>query len=708
MKERRQTEKSMCFFKEVCLVKKIQMKQLITILLFAVLITVSFDASKSMFTKIEIGQVSESNVLSPQTVTFTDEAETKKQRENVLATVQEVYELDSTVKETQHLKLKDFLTSVVEHKRLMEDDVEAKKTEAEADEEKTTTSTPISKDAYIAAIKNEYDFNKEELRVFFDTGTPDLNRMKEVFGKEVEKFYAAGITEEKLSELKKVFSDNTNFYFFEEKPRTLLLNKITNQLQPNMILNKEETDKKYTEASKSLAPVTKTIQRGEMVLRRGEVVNEKHLLVLKEVGYIQESLDIVEIAERFPFVFILLLALHAFLMYFNKKDIKNHRLYIFVFILTLVAVFLTKFLQNSYFTYGVLVLALIIITTFLNVHISILYAIILGLLLNVGDYPFLIQAILIGIVQVVGYNPKGNRNAYMNLGVIMSLVLAVSHVVISQILGNPIMQADFYPMLVAPVVASALAIGIFSYLESMLGLITSVKLHELSRPNHKLIERMINEAPGTFHHSLRVGQLAEAAADKIGANGLLLKVGAMFHDAGKLNNPKHFVENLIGKEHNPHEDLTPKESAAYILQHPIDSVKLCRKYGIPEQIIDLIEKHHGDDLVRYFYAKQKELDENADEKDFRYQTSLPITKEDGILMLADITEASSRAFINEEPEVVKEKLTDIIYKKIEEGQLRECELTMKEINIVIDTFIHFLLPSAHKRPKYPTENKKEN
>ncbi len=671
-------------------------KYVLTILIFAVLTTVSYYTTKTMFINLDKGELSDATILSPQTVTYVDKAETQKQKDLVLSQVQAIYEMNPEVEKEQVKTLRDFLASVIEQKRLLK----------EAQEEALTNSesVKISKDPYIKKVYNPYSFKNKELEAFFEEETVDLNRMKEVFAKELENFYSTGITQEKLEEQKKKFVNNAIFYHYDEKVRTLLLNQISAHLEANFILNSQETEKKQEEALKSVSPVTTTIQRGERIVGKNEVISEKQYTALKEAGVINDKFDIKEALTRFPFVLLVFTCLHLLLYKFSNKEIKNHRLYLFTFLVALISTFLVNLVQWEYLTYGMLALSLIIITTFLGSSVSIVYAVVLGLLLHPGDYSFLAMAIVLGLVSTLGYNPKGDRKTVLNFGIIMGITLVITQIVVQLLSGLPISITDLIPMVIGPIAASCVVLGLFSYLEGMLGVVTSLKLHELTRPNNKLYQRLNNEAPGTLQHSLRVGNLAEAGADAIGANGLLLKAGAIYHDAGKLMNPTYFIENLIDTNvPNPHDTLTPKESAAFIKQHPIDSVKICRKYNLPEEIISLIEKHHGDDLVKYFYILEKENNPDANVDDFKYQTPLPETKEEGILMLADITEAASRSIMYEEPKVFKKKLTDIIYAKIEEGQLRECELTMKEINIVIDTFIKQLVPANHKRPKYPNQ-----
>lgn len=655
-----------------------------------------------MFVNFKVGEVSDAEIVSPKTVTFVNKEETEKQKELVLSQVQEVYELDPTISKKQVENVKTFFDSLVLHKKELEE-IQVNVVDKKENEGIETTEEVIEKSPKVK-IQNIYEFSEQELEMFIQTNNEDLQKMKEVFAKQVENVYTSGITEEKLPDIREEFENITIFSLFDEKIRTTFLSKLTPTFKANFTLNIEETEKRKKEALNSVQSILETIQSGVKIVGKNEIIEDEHIKIMKEVGIITEDFDIKQAMKRFPFVFMMLFGLHLFLYKFSSKDIQNQRLYLFVFFMTFIVTVMANFFQNAYFTYTLFVVALMAITTFLSPSVSILYAIVLSMLIYTGQYSYLFLAIVLGIVQTIGHNPEGDRSTILNLGVIMGTVSVLGYLVLSLVLGQPVIISDVYPLFLSPIIASMFVIGAFKYLESMLGLITSLKLHELDGSKHKLIKRLINEAPGTFHHSVRVGQLAEAAANEIGANGLLLKVGALYHDVGKLENPKHFIENITKDEKNPHDLLEPKQSAAYILQHPIDSVKLCRKYRIPEQIIQLIEKHHGDSSVEYFYIKQKEIDgDEVNINDFKYRTSPPQTKEEGILMLADVTEAVSRTLNSEDSEEFGKKIEQLIYKKVEEGQLRKCELTMKEIGIIIDSFISNLLPANHQRIKYPEE-----
>lgn len=251
-------------------------------------------------------------------------------------------------------------------------------------------------------------------------------------------------------------------------------------------------------------------------------------------------------------------------------------------------------------------------------------------------------------------------------------------------------------------------IGLLPFFETFSGVISAFALMDLVNPTNKLLKRLIVEAPGTYYHSLMVGNLAEAAAEKIGANGALARVAAYYHDVGKLKNPLYFMENQHGD--NIHDNMDPYESADIITAHTSDGVKLAEKYHLPPQITEIIGQHHGDTLVACFYKKALDMaeeDEFVSEADFRYKEKRPSSKEAGIIMLADSVEAATKALNDKSTEKIRERINSVVSGKISDGQLDECPLTLKDIEIIKKQFLQSIDGYYHKRDEYPGTDKKE-
>jgi len=257
--------------------------------------------------------------------------------------------------------------------------------------------------------------------------------------------------------------------------------------------------------------------------------------------------------------------------------------------------------------------------------------------------------------------------------------------------------------------AASLTLAGFYLLGSIFDITTSLQLMELARPNHPLLRQLLLKAPGTYHHSLLVGNMAEQAAERIGADALLARVGAYYHDIGKIARPYFFVENQV-EGMNVHDRLDPQTSAKIIIGHVQDGLELAKKYRLPRRIQDFIAQHHGTGLASYFYrqACQQGEAEEVNAEDFRYPGPKPQTKETAIVMLADACEAAVRSAHPSSPEEVEKLVRKVIEHALLSGELDECDLTLRELDEIRDSFVNILQGVFHPRVKYPEETTGED
>ena len=236
--------------------------------------------------------------------------------------------------------------------------------------------------------------------------------------------------------------------------------------------------------------------------------------------------------------------------------------------------------------------------------------------------------------------------------------------------------------------------------EKIFGLVSDLSLLELSDTNSQLLRDLSDQAPGTFHHSLQVANLAEAAANEIGANALLVRVGALYHDIGKMKNPIYFSENQAAN-YNPHNELAPDESATIILNHVIDGIEIAKKNNLPDRVIDFIRTHHGSTTVRYFYHKALESEEQADKEKFSYRGPKPFSKETAILMMSDSVEAASKSLQEPTAVLIRNFVEKIIQTQVEERQFVEADINLREIEQIKEVLIEKLINVYHIREVYP-------
>lgn len=253
--------------------------------------------------------------------------------------------------------------------------------------------------------------------------------------------------------------------------------------------------------------------------------------------------------------------------------------------------------------------------------------------------------------------------------------------------------------------SAVLTMGLLPLFEASFGILSTMKLIELSNPNHPLLRKILMEAPGTYHHSVMVANLADAACEAIGANGLLARVGCYYHDIGKTRRPNFFIENQMHGE-NPHDRLPCDKSANIIISHVIDGVEILKKYHMPKEIIHIAEQHHGTTLLKFFYHKALQNGENVKEEDYRYPGPKAQTKESAVIGIADSVEAAVRSLRQPTPETIESLVRDIIADRLQDGQLNECDLTLKEIETVAHSFCETLKGIFHSRIEYPEIKKK--
>jgi putative nucleotidyltransferase with HDIG domain len=317
--------------------------------------------------------------------------------------------------------------------------------------------------------------------------------------------------------------------------------------------------------------------------------------------------------------------------------------------------------------------------------------------------------LLMGIIGAEMVSHTHHRSTFMLTGLAISfanMLIVMSFGFVTRV-ETQVMLLDMLYGAAGGLLSAILTIGTLPFFESAFDIITPIKLLELSNPNRPLMRRLLIEAPGTYYHSILVGNLAEAAAEDIGANALLCRVGAYYHDIGKLKRPYFFKENQLTAE-NPHDKITPNLSALIITSHVKDGIETAKKNKLPSSVIGIIEQHHGNTLVSYFYHKAQTAEGgNAVSEDkFRYNFKRPQTKEAAIVMLADSVEAYIRSLTEPSQEQVEQGVRKIIKDKLNDSQLDHCELTLKDLDRIAKSFIKVLGGIFHERIEYP-ENIKD-
>ena len=319
-----------------------------------------------------------------------------------------------------------------------------------------------------------------------------------------------------------------------------------------------------------------------------------------------------------------------------------------------------------------------------------------------NSFEYLFLQIIAGIVTILTVSELYRRaNLFISVGQI-TLIYIIGYFAFFIIQEGNIQALEWktFGYFILCGLATLFAHPLIYFYEKLFGLVSDVSLLELSDTNTKLLKELSDKAPGTFHHSLNVANLSEAAANEIGANAMLVRVGALYHDIGKMINPTYFTENQLNAV-NTHNELAPKESARIIIDHVIKGIEIARKNNLPDRIIDFIRTHHGTNLVYYFYSKEKEMNGEADRKDFMYPGPIPFSKETAILMMADSVEAASKSLKDPTSSKIDAFVEKIVNVQMDNGQFLNANITFKEIQTIKKVLKKKLNNIYHLRVEYP-------
>jgi len=479
-------------------------------------------------------------------------------------------------------------------------------------------------------------------------------------------------------------------------------------LRANLVLDRAFTQTLRREAEEAVEPVRVRILRGEIIVRRGDRITETHLRKLEALGLIgvPTSWDIV---LGTAVVIALLLGLTAYYLFQYQPEIWRTNRYLLLWsLLVILTVLLARAVVSLRLNLNLIPAAAgsILLTVLLRPRLALFSAAVLSILIGLiatSDLRTAFIAFTGGVVGVYAIRRISHRTDLIVAGLKVGLATAAAVIATGLLERQPVypaMVVDASSGIFNGVIVGLFSIGIMPYLENLFGLVTPIKLLELSNPAHPLLRRLQLEAPGTYHHSVIVGNLAEAAAEAIGADALLVRVGTYYHDIGKIRRPVFFVENQVGVD-NPHERMAPSLSALTVAAHVRDGLELAREYGLPRVITDFIPEHHGTMLMTYFYHQALERGDQPEPGAYRYEGPKPQTRETAVVMLADAVEAAVRTLPRPTPDRIYEVVRRIVHERLEDGQLDECDLMFRDLEKIAQAFTRILTGIFHPRVEYP-------
>lgn len=509
---------------------------------------------------------------------------------------------------------------------------------------------------------------------------------------------------------------------FDEQRMRLAMELYNKVIIPNYKYSAEDTQTRLEEALATISETKGAIAQGQVIIRRGDLVTPERANILRSLAEARsENATNIEKWVRFAGQLVIIITItFVFFMYiylYRRNITSDNALFLLVFLTMGLVSFgsgIVNYLDIADPYIIPIAIAPIVLTIIFDSRVGLVSSITLASLLglvNGNSFEFVIATFAACSLGVFSVRDIKDRSQFFFTTpgiVLITYVLVVGSFDIATLSGWDVFASDLMYITISSVFI------LFTYplillFETIFGVTTDFTLIELGDTNQPILKELMNKAPGTFHHSLQVANLSEAAASAIGANSLLCRVGALYHDIGKMMKPEYFVENQT-KGTNEHDKLKPQMSAMVIKAHVSEGVKMAEEEDLPEIIIDFIKTHHGTSVIRYFFEKAKE-DENMksmlQEDQFRYEGPLPSTKETGILLLADGIEAASRAMKNPTYSKLENLVNRMVDDRVAEGQLSHCPLTFRHLQVIKETFLNILVGVYHSRVEYPEDKEQD-
>ncbi len=587
----------------------------------------------------------------------------------------------------------------------------------------------------IAEFHNQFDtrlFSKDDTKSFIDRSVGIIkeiyrngfidNQSERKLDKEIVIFLRNGnllleINRENLiksSDLLQIINSNLSDIVSVET-RSVLLNILSNVVKPNISYDENFTQKVKQESIDNISYTTGFIAENELIILKGDIVEGKKLEALNSI---QQELESQVWSKSnynwvvFGYTILVALALLMLLLFLRKYRpliFEDNNKTTLIFLNILLMIFLTTIVvkYDAKYVYAIpLCILPIILKAFFDARLGLFAHVLTVLLLGFivpNSFEFIFLQIIAGIVTILTVSELYKRvNLFISIGQItfIYMIAYVAFTIIQEGNANDLNLFYFWLFIFNGILAFLSTILIFIY-ERIFGLVSDVSLLELSNTNSVLLRQLAEKAPGTFQHSMQVANLAEAVANEINANAMLVRTGALYHDIGKMNNSMYFIENQSTNV-NPHNELSNKDSARIIIDHIIDGIELAKKYRLPDRIIDFIRTHHGTSLVYYFYQQEKSNNPDfVNIEDYRYPGPNPFSKETAILMMCDAAEAASKSIKEPTTQLIDSLIDKIVAKQMADGQFMNANITFRDIELVKKVLKKKLKNIYHLRIEYP-------
>ncbi|WP_391116100.1 HD family phosphohydrolase [Psychrobacillus sp. L3] len=654
--------------------------------------------------------------LSPETIrsvkTMEDSVKTEQEREKVAAEIQPYYQFQEETADNQAAIIRSIFDSVIEIKK--------ETIPAEEIESRPSQLNKLKKEMEkIADNASNVYLSEDALTAILSQSPTTLTQSSETLVSFVKETLGERIRLENIPEKKKELEEKVRKSFnYSHSYMNALVSIARFSIVETDIENKELTELRIEQAKASVDPTR--ILQGQILVQKGEIIDREVYRQLKLLGMLTNKFSYKPIVGVALFVLLTMWVLYVQTINGKDKTIESSKSLLVVLFSLFISVLIMNVLQFISYNFDV-VIAFIFPTAIVSMLVyllvnermafitTIIIAAYAGFIFqegytNVFQMEISLYILFGGISGVFALQRMRNNSQILRSSLIVAsvnIVFIVFYLLMTKTTyGLTDLLFYFGAAILSGILSGALTIGILPFFESAFGILSTMKLIELSNPNHPLLKKILTETPGTYHHSVMVANLAEAACEAIGANGLLARVSCYYHDIGKTKRPGFFIENQMNG-YNPHDNLPPEASRDIIIAHAVDGANILRKYKMPKEIVDVAEQHHGTSLLKFFYYKANEKNDKVKEKDFRYNGPKPQTKENAIISVADSIEAAVRSMKEPNAEKVHALIESIVKEKLQDGQFDECDLSLREIKKIKESFYTTMNGIFHSRIEYP-------
>ncbi|MBN1467463.1 MAG: HDIG domain-containing protein [Fusobacteriaceae bacterium] len=647
------------------------------IILMLFLICLSVLSSKLSYVKniYKKGTVIEKDIIAPRSISYIDEDKKRNLVDKIISDVDDVYVRDKSIELITYDKINSFFEDL--------------------------KKASLEQSSYSEYLKRlELNLSEDELKRILEP--EDIEIVKKETIKKVEELYKEGVKDDTLSinnalNNVKLTGDNLEF---------LIIQRF---LKPNTIYNGEKTETLLKEKIADVEDIRINISAGDIVLKAGTKLTDSDIQLLKRIGVYSLVDNVKVFTGNILYVLVVsgLLWITLKKIFISQMMNKRHyyaTLFAIIILISGIRLINIKFVNIFPFEYLVILLGILFGSLYSGIISSFVFMYSIPI---IGFNNSLLMVLIVSMIFALYSSSKIKTRAdIVNIGIYVGLLKMLLGVATSWVNKLEFVDTIFSmaQLFLSGILSGMLVIALLPYFEASFNILTKMKLIELGDLSHPLLKKMSIEAPGTFQHSMLVATLSEQAAEAIGADSIFTRVACYYHDIGKMKRPNFYVENQRGGI-NPHDKLSPSMSALIIRAHTKDGQEMGKEYNIPREIRDIMAEHQGTTFLAYFYNKAKREDPSVEASDFRYDGPKPRTKESAVIMLADTIEAAVRTLENKDPISIEKMIRKLIDAKVDDEQLSDADLTLKELEIIIKTFVKVFGGIYHTRIKYPDQKK---